>query len=260
MAALTVDGATLAVFDEGQGDPPFVFIHGLACDHTFWQPQFDDLKRDHRCVSLDLRGRGASSATPPYHTARQADDVAAVMRALGLGPSVVVGHSLGGITALLLNERHPDLVLAVVLGDSPVRKEGVGAARAAEGLRAAGTTEPLRPLVESFWVDTTPDAVKARVRQVMLGCPAEVAAGMLEDTPDERMPDLVRLADRKPFMALWAEKPLGEPNWLRDVTTFLRQEPVVGAGHFFQLERPEVTNALLRAFLDDVARDPRLAR
>jgi hypothetical protein len=41
---------------------------------------------------------------------------------------------------------------------------------------------------------------------------------------------------------------------------FVRQEPVVtpGAGHFLQLESPDVTNALLRAFLDDVARDPRV--
>jgi len=40
---------------------------------------------------------------------------------------------------------------------------------------------------------------------------------------------------------------------------YIRQEPIAGAGHFFQLERPAITNALLRAFLDDVQRDPRIA-
>jgi pimeloyl-ACP methyl ester carboxylesterase len=39
---------------------------------------------------------------------------------------------------------------------------------------------------------------------------------------------------------------------------FIRQEPVADSGHFFQLEQPAITNALLRAFLDDVERDPRL--
>jgi pimeloyl-ACP methyl ester carboxylesterase len=74
------------------------------------------------------------------------------------------------------------------------------------------------------------------------------------------MEDLIRAADRKPFMAFWAEEPRGDPRWLREITTFLRQEPMAGAGHFFQLEQPEVTNALLRAFIDDIERDPRISR
>jgi pimeloyl-ACP methyl ester carboxylesterase len=59
-------------------------------------------------------------------------------------------------------------------------------------------------------------------------------------------------------MAIWAERPLGDPAWLRSVTRFARQEPLPGTGHFFQLEQPERTTALLRAFLDDVADDPRI--
>jgi pimeloyl-ACP methyl ester carboxylesterase len=59
-------------------------------------------------------------------------------------------------------------------------------------------------------------------------------------------------------MAIWASKPLGDPSHLRDITMFIRQEPVPGAGHFFQLEKPAITSALLRAFLDDVERDPRI--
>jgi hypothetical protein len=61
-------------------------------------------------------------------------------------------------------------------------------------------------------------------------------------------------------MMIWAEKPLGDPGWVRDNTMFVRQEPVAEAGHFVQMEQPAVTNALLRAFLDDVARDPRVNR
>ena len=39
---------------------------------------------------------------------------------------------------------------------------------------------------------------------------------------------------------------------------FVRQEPIAESGHFFQLEQPALTAALLRAFLDDVERDPRV--
>jgi pimeloyl-ACP methyl ester carboxylesterase len=96
----------------------------------------------------------------------------------------------------------------------------------------------------------------------MLACPPEVAAGMLDNAAvlAGRLPALLKAADRKPFMAIWAERPFGEPAWLRDQCPFVRQEPIAGAGHFFQLEKPAITSALLRAFLDDVERDPRVRR
>lgn len=256
------NGSHLAVHEAGQGSPPFVFIHGLGCDHTAWQPQFDDLSCDFRCLAIDLRGRGESSAEPPFHTTQQADDVAAVMRALSMEPAILVGHSLGGLTALLVNDRHPELVRGIIACDSPIGPAslGEGAGRLAERVRRDGT-EALRPLLDSFWGESTTDAIRQYVLRLMLGCPAEVTAGMLEnDAPvAARALEIVKAADGKPFMAIWASSPMGDVRWLRDVAVFLRHEPIVGAGHFVQLEQPAITTALLRAFIDDVAHDPRVA-
>lgn len=261
MNTAEVDGARIAFADEGSGSPAFVFVHGLACDSSAWQPQFDALKGDYRCISVDLRGRGHSSHALPCDPETAANDVAAVVRQAGCGPAIVVGHSLGGLVGLLLNESHPDLVLGIVLGDSPVRAElGGHFDRTVDALREAGSTEPLRRLVDSFFVETTAEALRVRIGAMMLECPPDIAAGMLDNCQDlaSRAADLVRAADRKPFMAIWAGKPIGDPAWLRDKTMFLRQEPIPGTGHFFQLEEPAITTALLRAFVDDVRRDPRL--
>jgi pimeloyl-ACP methyl ester carboxylesterase len=258
MVMVPVDGTSLSVEEAGSGGPAFVFVHGWACDRRFWQPQFEDLARDHRCVAIDLRGRGDSPAVPPYHVTQQADDVGSVIESLGLGPSIIVGHSLGGIVALLLNARHPETVLGIVAGDSPITAEGLRAGKTVAAIREAGSMQPAARFVESFFTETTSDAVKELARTVMLNCPADVGSGMLENTPDDRMAELVKLADKKPLMTLWAASPLGSPAWLRDVAMYLRQELVPGAGHFFQLEEPAMTNALLRAFLDDVERDPRV--
>jgi pimeloyl-ACP methyl ester carboxylesterase len=151
-----------------------------------------------------------------------------------------------------------DLVAGIVMGDSPVRARGLDGTRIVDSVREAGSTAPAAALVEGFWhADSTSDAIKEDVRAMMLGCPPEVLAGMLERViPGDRMLDLVKAADRKPFMAIWAETPAGDPAWLREQTMFLRQEPLV-AGHFFQLELPGVTNALIRAFLEEAERDPR---
>jgi len=257
-----INGVKLACEEAGEGGPPFLFVHGFACDRRVWAPQFRDLSRDHRCVSVDLRGRGESPAAFPCDIVTAADDLAALCSALNLGPAIVVGHSLGGLVALALNHRAPTAVLGLVTGDSPMgnppapgRNSRMGAA-----ISEAGSMEPARPLVESFFAPETPAAVQELVRDMMFGCPPDVAAGMLDNDALEGQWDaMLREADQKPFMAIWADRPLGNPNRLREITVFLRQEPMAGAGHFFQLERPDVTTALLRAFLDDVARDPRIA-
>lgn len=263
MAALTVNGATVSFDDRGAGSPAFVFVHGFACDRDAWAPQVEELSRDHRCINVDMRGRGGSAAVPPFDVVTAADDVAGLIRELGIAPAVVVGHSLGGVIALVLNERHTGLVLGIVIGDSPI-DPGLSENRGPslpERIREAGSMEPAAPMIDRFWSDTTPEDVRA-YGQVLMTCPPDVAAGMLEGFPEvaARFAELVRLADQKPFMAIWSGTPLGNPAWLRDHTMFVRQEPIPGTGHFFQLEQPAITNALLRAFLDDIEHDPRVSR
>lgn len=218
------------------------------------------MKRDFRCVSIDQRGCGESSDTAPFDLGTAANDVAHVVKALQLPPVIAVGHSLGGLVALLLNVRRPELVGGVVLGDTPVAPgRPLRWQRTATAILEAGSMSPMGEVIESYFVEATADEVRDHVRQTMLGCPAHVAAGMMSngDEVNAQLATLVRAADRKPFMAIWAEQPLGDPEWLRNETMFVRQEPVAGAGHFFQLEQPAITNALLRAFVDDVRRDPR---
>jgi pimeloyl-ACP methyl ester carboxylesterase len=73
-----------------------------------------------RCAlfALDLRGRGDSDKPDaPYGFTQHARDVAAAMRAMGLGPSIVVGHSMGAFVATALAAQDPDLVSGLVLLD-----------------------------------------------------------------------------------------------------------------------------------------------
>lgn len=263
MAEVEIDGVRLAFDDEGEANPPFVFVHGLACDRRAWRPQVEALSPTHRCISIDLRGRGESQPIPPFGIERATEDVAGVIRSLALPPVIVAGHSLGGLIALLLNYRHSDLVTGVVIADTPLaRAASGGLAELADRIHTEGTATALGTAVENWFVSSTPEPVRDYVRDVVLGCPADVAAGMLEDGEifERDIVSLLKAADEKPFMALWPTRPAGNPEKLRDLTVFLRQEPIPDSGHFLQLEHPLVTTALLRAFVDDVERDPRLAR
>jgi pimeloyl-ACP methyl ester carboxylesterase len=261
LAKLESDGATLEYLDEGRGDPPFVFVHGWGTDHTIWRLQAGALKGSHRCVSIDLRGCGGSSLTPPYDMVTAADDVARVMRELKVSEAIVVGHDTGALIALMLNDRHPDLTCGIVMAEPPLNAAGGGSLeQLSRKISASQSLDCARTLIESSFIETTPHDTREQVRRAILGCPPDVAAGMLvAGIPlSDQLGDLIRGADRRPFMVMWGMKPPGRPEHLRDITMFLRQEPILDAGHFLQLEQPELTTALLRAFVDDVARDPRL--
>ncbi len=253
----------LAVEQAGDGDPPFLFVHGWASDRSVWSLQASNLTVDHRCISVDLRGCGESPEALPCDVQTAADDLAVVLKELSPGPVIVAGHGLGGVVALHLNYRHPELVLGAVLGDSAIgnAEDGTATAQAelAREIESTASLEQAGPLIDRFFAADTPTNVEAAVRELVAGCPPSIAAGMLAE-PDTaaQLDELIKAADNKPFMVFWSERPRGDPVRLREVAIFLRQEPIAASGHFFQLEQPDITNALLRAFLDDVAHDPRV--
>lgn len=102
------------------GDDPVVAIHGLTAHSRNFAAIGSRLSAEHGrgLVAVDLRGRGDSDKPEHgYGMQAHADDVAAAMRHLGLGPSVVIGHSMGAYIATALAATHPDLVRGVLMLD-----------------------------------------------------------------------------------------------------------------------------------------------
>ena len=104
----------------GDGGDPVLLLHPLASSGEIWRPVGEELGRSGRTVlALDARGHGDSAWDGgPFTVEDMADDAAAVLDALGLGPVGVVGMSMGGCTALALALRRPDLVSRLVLADT----------------------------------------------------------------------------------------------------------------------------------------------
>ena len=98
----------------GDGDP-VVFLHGAAgSSATYgWLP---DLGRT--VVRPDFRGHGHSGRATRYVLDDYVEDALEVLAQTG--PAPVVGHSLGGVVAWTVAQRHPDRVTGVVLEDPPL--------------------------------------------------------------------------------------------------------------------------------------------
>jgi pimeloyl-ACP methyl ester carboxylesterase len=180
------DGIELNVEVEGAPDGPVVaFLHGVSGSlGTYgWLPP--EITEGRRIVRIDLRGHGASDRAPGTYTLeRYGADVVEILRQVGGGPSVLVGHSLGGSTAWWVAQNHPELLAGAFLEDPPLfmgepaehannpaaaifpairdgaiamREEGLTAEQAAERLAAS----PMGPDVTMGDLQL-PDAILAR--------------------------------------------------------------------------------------------------
>lgn len=111
----------LHVITEGEG-PAVLLIHGSAADHTTWNIQRAGLRAKLSLTVYDRRGTGMSApaAQEPFITvAQHAQDAARLIESSG-APVVVVGSSFGGVVALELTRRRPELVRSAVLIEPPL--------------------------------------------------------------------------------------------------------------------------------------------
>jgi pimeloyl-ACP methyl ester carboxylesterase len=98
------------------GSPTVLLLHGLmATADLNWSLAIPALAKRFNVVAPDLRGHGRGLPTERFSGDECADDVAAIVRKLELGPVIVVGYSLGGLVAQLFVRRYPELVAGVVL-------------------------------------------------------------------------------------------------------------------------------------------------
>lgn len=101
------DGTRIAYWVGGSG-PPLLLVHGASYDHTVWRRVRPALEERFRVYAIDRRGRGASGDAEGYDLAREAEDLASVIDAIG-GSVDVVGHSYGGLCALEAARETADL-------------------------------------------------------------------------------------------------------------------------------------------------------
>ncbi|GIG63289.1 hypothetical protein Lfu02_76610 [Longispora fulva] len=100
--------------DFGGAGAPIVLLHGLMGRARAWTGTADWLTAHGHVLALDSRGHG--DAPPgPYDTDTRVEDVVRVLE--DVGPAVLVGHSMGGMTAWQVAGRRPDLVRGIVVID-----------------------------------------------------------------------------------------------------------------------------------------------
>lgn len=100
--------------------PTLLFLHGLTGNLHTYDHIIEALDDAYPTICADLRGHGDSPHALTYRAADYASDVVDLILSLDAGPVILIGHSLGGVTALATAALRPDLVSGLFLEDPPV--------------------------------------------------------------------------------------------------------------------------------------------
>jgi pyruvate dehydrogenase E2 component (dihydrolipoamide acetyltransferase) len=133
-----------------------VFVHGLGGTQSTWANVLSAFADDYRIAAVDLPGHGASDKPDPeqadYSLVGLANALGAVIEKLDLAPAIIIGHSLGGATALQLALDRPKLVRGLVLVDSAGLRPEINT-ELLDRIESEPSRDEARLLLELFFQD-----------------------------------------------------------------------------------------------------------
>lgn len=118
---LVANGIKVHYQRTGGEKPPMLLLHGITDNGLCWSRVAEEFQYSYDIIMTDARGHGCSDGiSSGFSIPILADDAAGVIQSLGLGKTIVWGHSMGAITAANLAANYPELVKAVILEDPPL--------------------------------------------------------------------------------------------------------------------------------------------
>jgi|WetSurMetagenome_2_1015567.scaffolds.fasta_scaffold278274_1 N-formylmaleamate deformylase len=117
-AICETNGINIHYSRTGGNKPPIILLHGLAANGLCWTSLAHALEGEYDVIMPDGRGHGKSSVPDfGYRYEDLANDAAGLIKTLGLPAPVLIGHSMGGMTAAVTASRTPKLLRGLVLAD-----------------------------------------------------------------------------------------------------------------------------------------------
>lgn len=267
MPRIAIDGAELHYELAGSGRPAIVLVHGGCCTLSDWRAQIGCLSAEFTVLAMDLRGHGRSTGTAgTFSVPRWAEDVAALIEALAIGPAVIVGHSLGTRIAAEAVSRRPGNAAALVLLDGSRVVGGRAATTPQAGFaEAQGGDMSLAAILDRTVGPHADAATRQHVVSTMSSAPEAVmgaAVKALEEWDRERADAVfASLSASLPVLAIQSTyhdnftprrcfEHEGESSpyldHLRAALPRLAVKILPRTGHFSMMERPDEVTAAIR--------------
>ena len=258
MPTINANGVELFYELTGPEDAPVVvFSTSVGATIEMWDPQVRALGNRFRLLRYDTRGHGRSQVIDrPTSIEELADDLAGLLDALGIAKAHLVGLSLGGMTGQALAMRHPDkleslvlLATSAYLPPAEAWTERAATVRA-KGMAAIADTVMSRWFTRAF-KERAPGAVAA-TRERFIANDANGYAICCEAIRDMDLRPAIGAVRTPTLILAGADDPATPVPMMEDIRTRIPDAEMIivpRAAHLLNLERPEIVNAHLAAFL-----------
>ncbi|AKT38963.1 alpha/beta fold hydrolase [Chondromyces crocatus] len=253
------NGIDIHYLRTGGAKPPVVLLHGLMGSGACWTPLARALEGEFDVVMPDARGHGGSSAPHDgYRYDDLASDVVGLLGALGLSRPILLGHSMGGMTAAVVASRGGGLLRGLVLVDptflSPERQCEVHESDVAEQHRQVLGLQKvdLVAAARARHPHRSPELVELQAEARLKTC---MAAFDVLTPPNPAYRDVVSAID-VPSLLVIGDSPvvtLEMATELRALNPRLQVEQIQNAGHGLPFEQPERLGEVVASFLRELA-------
>lgn len=237
---------------------PIILLHGLTANGICWTALARALEGDYDVIMPDARGHGKSSVPEyGYRYEDQANDILGLIQALGLPSPVLIGHSMGGMTATLVAGRNPKLLRGLILADPSFLSPKVQ-----REVRDSDVADQHRQ-----FLNMSLDEVVANVRTKHPDRPSElielIAQARLQtsmsafDVLTPPTPDYMQLVSSidVPTLVVIGENGVVSPTVaveLQCANPKFQVEKIPKAGHGVHYDQPERFAAVVRSFLRSI--------
>ncbi|HEY2736189.1 MAG TPA: alpha/beta hydrolase [Polyangiales bacterium] len=253
------NGVDIHYARSGGSKPPLVLLHGLMGSGACWTPLARALELEYDVVMPDARGHGKSSA-PLYGYAYEdhAGDIVGLIQGLGLADPILLGHSMGGMTAAVVASQIARLIRGLILVDptflSPGHQREVRDSDVAEQHRRVLHLDKSELLAEARSRHTrrSPEILElfaeARLQTRM-------SAFDVLTPPNPDYHRLVRAIELTTLLVI-GDNPvvsLETALELQRLNPRLRVEQIQDAGHGLPYDQPDRFEALVKSFLRSLA-------
>ena len=262
----TVNGARVYYETAGAGRP-VVFVHAGLADSGMWDGQFGAFATHCRAIRYDMRGFGQS--VPVKGKYSHAEDLAGLLKFLGIKRASLVGCSQGGSVILDFALAHPAAAAALVLvSASPVGLElDMPASPQFADLQAALLTNDWPAFLElsaQIWFDgagRTPDQVDQEARKRLVGMYLRRLQLTRADPGQEKPPLDPSAADRLdelnlPTLIITGDRDLefvhAAAAYMAEHIAGAQTIQLPNAAHMLNMEHPAAFNQLVLDFLSHV--------